>query len=72
MLQENKIWVHVQGIVLVPIPILTLGVCATPATLATPATVAAMGVAAAHGVVAILTNAGVTQVEVDASRVIHG
>ena len=54
---------------LVPDPILTLGASATPAIPAIPAVVAAMEVAAVPGVPAVAANAGVTQAQVDTSRV---
>lgn len=69
MLREKKAWGHVQGTVLVPGPILTLGAGATPAIPAVPAVVAAIGVAAVPGVPAVAANASVTQAQVDASRV---
>ena len=70
MLREKKVFGHVQGTVAVPAAILVLGAGATPAVAAIPAIVAAMGVAAEAGVAAVAANAGVTQVQVDASRVL--
>ena len=52
-------------------PILTLSASAPPATFAVLATVAAMGVEDVFGVATIAANAGVTQAQVDASRVIY-
>ena len=69
VLQEKKVWAYVQGTVLVPGPILVLGAGATPGVPAVPAVIAAMGVAAVAAVPAVAANAGVTQVQVDASRV---
>ena len=71
MLREKKVWSHVQGTVAVPGPILLLGAGATPLVPAVPEIVAAMGVAAVPAVPAIAANAGVTQVQVDLSRVAH-
>ena len=70
MLKEKKVWGHVLGTVVVPAAVLILGAGATPATAAVPAIVAAMGVAAVAGVPAVAANAGVTQVQVDVSRVL--
>ena len=69
LLREKKVWVHVMGTVQVPGPILVLGSGATPAVPGVPAIAAAMGVAAVNAVPAIAANAGVTQAQVDASRV---
>ena len=69
MLKEKKVWGHVLGIEPVPGPILVLAAGATPAVLAVPAIIAAMGVAAVPAVPAVAANAGVTQAQVDASRV---
>lgn len=66
MLRDMKICDHVQGIVAVPRLVLTLSASATPAV-----PVIAMGVAAILGVASIAANGGVTQVQVDASRVTH-
>ena len=71
MLREKKVWGHVQGTVVVPAAVLVLGAGATLAVAAVPAIVAAMGVAAVAGVAAIAANAGVTQVQVDVSRVLY-
>ena len=71
MLREKKVWGHVQGTVAVPGPILLLGAGATPLVPAVPEIVAAMGVAAVLAVPAVAANAGVTQVQVDLSRVAH-
>ena len=70
MLRQQKVWGHVQGTVVVPAAILVLGAGATPAVAAIPAIVAAMGVAAEAGVAAVAATARVTQVQVDASRVL--
>ena len=56
MLREKKIWGHVQGKVVEPGPIFTLGAGATPATPAVPAIVAAMGVAVLLCVVVVPAN----------------
>ena len=69
--REKKAWGHVQGTVAVPGAILILGASATPAIPAVPAIIAAMGVAPVAGVAAFAANAGNTQVQVDASRVVH-
>ena len=71
MLREKKVWGHVQGTVAVPGPILLLGAGATPAVPAVPEVIAAMGVAAVPAVPAVAANAGVTQAQVDTSRVAH-
>ena len=69
MLREKKVWSNVQGIAPVPGPVLVLGAGATPGVPAVLAVVAAMGVAAVNAVPAVAANAGVTQAQVDASRV---
>ena len=69
MLREKKVWGHVQGTVPIPGPILVLGTGAMPGVPAVPEIVAAMGVAAVPAVPAVAANAGVTQAQVDASRV---
>ena len=69
MLKEKKVWGHVLGTVPVPGPILVLAAGSTPGVPAVPAIVAAMGVAAVPAVPAVAANAGVTQAQVDASRV---
>ena len=69
MLCEKKVWVHVIGTVLIPGPIVVLGSGATPTVPGVPAIAAAMGVAAENAVPAIVAIAGVTQAQVDASRV---
>ena len=71
ILREKKVWGHVQGTVAVPGPILLLGAGATPFVPAVPEIVAAMGVAPVPTVPAVAANAGVTQAQVDASRVAH-
>ena len=70
VLREKKVFGHVQGTVAVPGAILTLGAGATPAIPAVPAIAAAIGVAPVATVAALAANAGVTQVQVDASRVV--
>ena len=63
--ERRKFLSHVMATVAVPGPILVLGAGATPAIPAVAAIVAAMEVA----IPAVPANVGVTQVEVDASRV---
>ena len=68
-LREKKVWGHVQGTVAVLGPILVLGAGATPAIPAVAAIPAAMGVAPVAAIPAVVANLGVTQAQVDASRV---
>ena len=71
MLREKKVWVHVIGTVLIHGPTLVLGSSARPAVPGVPAIAAAMGVATENAVPAVVANAGVTQAQVSASRVIR-
>ena len=68
-LREKKVWGHVMATVAVPGPILVLGAGATPAVPAVAAISAAMGVAPVPAIPAVPANVGVTQAQVDASRV---
>ena len=68
-LREKKVWGHVQGRVAVPGPILVLGAGAIPAIRAVAAILAAMGVAPVAAIPSVVANLGVTQAQVDASRV---
>ena len=68
-LREKKVWGHVMATVAVPGPILVLGPGATPAVPAVAAIPAAVGVATVPAIPAVPANVGVTQAQVDASRV---
>ena len=68
-LREKKVWGHVMATVAVTGPILVLGAGATPAVRAVAAIPAAMGVAPVPAIPAVPANVGVTQAQVDASRV---